>query len=395
MLSKEEWLEEIQKRDSPKHIVIYGAGRKAIGLLNLLKIVGIDPEAFWVTNIEENKKEEAGLPVKDVHEHPYPAAETLILIGVRRRWVPDVIEILKGEGYSDYLEPPEGIEYFSQGDLDRSKHAVLQITTQIGCRIACRYCPQEIFIKKYKEDLNRPLSMTISDFKHFIDQTTPDVIIDFAGFSEPFFNPDTIHMIKYAHSEGHPVELFTTLVGLDLEAFERIKDIPFREVVLHIPDQEGNSKIPITDEYISLLDLVLDTKKPDGGQFADWASCHGEIADEIKSVIAGKLRVITQLHDRAGNLANKELEKVLGKTGSIRCSSTKAVYHNHNVLLPDGTVLLCDSDWAMKHVLGNLKTESYKDMLNGAKSQEIRKLREMKNGDVICRKCCYAIKCDI
>ena len=393
MKTIEEYLKEVGKRSIHKDIYIYGAGRKGIGLLRLVNDAGFSVRGFLVTNGHENKKEEKGLPVTDIHTSRLVSEETLILIGIRERWIPDVIETLKREGYKDYLEPPEGIEYLLEGDLDRSRHAVLQITTQIGCKIDCRYCPQETFIKRYREDKSRELSMAFADYKLFVDRTDPNVIIDFAGFSEPFFHPDAVEMMKYAHEMGHPVELFTTLVGLDRGRFDLVKGIPFREVVLHIPDKESNSKIPITDEYLDLLKTVLDTKKPDGCPFADWGSCHGEIADEVQELIDGRLRVITQLHDRAGNLTDGELERQVGKRGPIRCSNTEAYYHNHNVLLPDGTVGLCDSDWGMKHVLGNLKEQSYAEILNGTESREIRSLRESEDGDVICRKCCYAVSC--
>ena len=395
MNDKDRYLKEVKKRKERKKLCIYGAGRKAIGLLKLLRTAEIYPEAFLVSNANENRAEEEGLPIIDIHENKYLPEETLILIGVRERWISDVVKTLCEEGYSDYIEPPEGIEYLLEGDLDRSRHTVLQITAQIGCRIACKYCPQELFVRKYSEDKARELSLTLDNFKRFVDQTEKDVIIDFAGFSEPFFNPDCVGMIKYAVDTGHPVELFTTLVGVDKQTFEEIKGIPFREVVLHIPDQEQNSKIPITEEYLELLKTVMEAKKPDGRPFADWASCHGEIADEIQEIIRGKLRVITQLHDRAGNLENQELEKQVGKKGPIRCSNTESIYHNHNVLLPDGTIILCDSDWGMKHVLGNLRRNTYQEILHGQKSIEIQSMRESENGDVICRNCCYAVPCDV
>lgn len=46
-------------------------------------------------------------------------------------------------------------------------------------------------------------------------------------------------MVKYAYESGHDVRLFTTLQGLSLAQFHEIEDIPFRLVVLHLPDQKG------------------------------------------------------------------------------------------------------------------------------------------------------------
>lgn len=390
---KETYIEEVRnKMTEGTDLVIYGAGRKALGLLKLLHEGNIYPKAFLVTERGENKDQEHGLKIFDVHDNPFKPKQTLILIGIRKRWNEDVIETLKSQGYENYLIAPEGIEYFAEGDLDRSHRTVLQITTQIGCKIDCKYCPQKLFIDHYTSDKTRCHSMTLEAFKRYVDQTEKEVIIDFAGFSEPFFNANCIEMIKYAYETGHDVELFTTLMGLDKEGFEKIKNIPFREVVLHIPDEDENSKIAITEEYVELLRKVLDTKKVDGRPFADWASCHGKIESRIQEIIDGRLRVITQLHDRAGNLDDSDLEQQHGIKGAITCSNTDARYHNHNVLLPDGTILLCDSDWGMQHILGNLNDNTYQEILNGENSKKIYELRNLEDSCIICRECCYAIK---
>ena len=375
-----------------EYVVIYGAGRKALGLYDFLMQNDIKADAFYVTDKGENKDCERNLKIYGVKEKKFAVDKTLVLIGVRKRWNQQVIEALKQNGYSHYIEAPDKIEYFAKGDMDRSHRTVLQITAQIGCKIDCRYCPQRLFIQKYTQDATREYSMTLELFKQYVGQTEKDVIIDFAGFSEPFFNPECIQMIRYAHEKGHEIELFTTLVGLDKDGFEQIKDIPFREVVLHIPDKNRNSKIDVTKDYMELLDMVLCTSKPDGRPFADWASCHGEIADEVKDIVAGKIRVISQLHDRAGNLGDDKLEQKHGLRGKITCSNTVAEYHNHNVLLPDGTILLCDSDWGMEHVLGNLEIEKNSDILKGEVIKEVYHNRQSENGCVICRNCCYAVE---
>lgn len=378
--------EKIQKN---KKVVIYGAGRKGIGLFALLKKGGIEIDAFLVTNKKENKEEECGLKVYEIQE--FDLNNTLVLIGVRQRWNSEVRKILHDKNCLNYIDAPDGIEYFGYADRKRSECTVLQVTVQVGCKINCKYCPQKLFIERYTADKTREISMSLADFKQCIDNIEGNVIIDFAGFSEPFLNMDCIEMIKYAHKKGHQIELFTTLEGLTENGFEQIKNIPFREVVLHIPDQERNSEIRITNEYLSLLQKVLSAKKPNGMDFADWASCHGEIADEILNIVYRKIRVISQLHDRAGNLANEELEQKHGIKGKIRCSNTNAEYHNHNVLLPDGSVLLCDSDWGMNYVLGNLKVDKYEKILCSRKMKEICALRNEDDSQLICRDCCYAI----
>ena len=64
---------------------------------------------------------------------------------------------------------------------------------------------------------------------------------------------------------------------------------------------------------------------------------------------------------------------------------------NTNVVLPDGTVLLCSQDYGMEHILGNLYLDTYEDILMGKKMQQIY---EAANGSgnlqLLCRKCIAA-----
>lgn len=66
------------------------------------------------------------------------------------------------------------------------------------------------------------------------------------------------------------------------------------------------------------------------------------------------------MSDRAGNLENKD-NKLASKhlSGKIACSRSRIL--NHNVLLPDGSLVLCCNDFGLDYVLGNLNTDTYDD----------------------------------
>lgn len=370
-------------------VFIYGAGRKGTALLSLLTENHIKVDGFVVSSGDENKLEEAGLKIIDIHSLDRENDSCLFLIGVRSRWNEAVKETLVSEGYTHFIDAPDRIEYIGNKDLDRSERNVLQITTQIGCRINCTYCPQNVFITEYKKHSNI-YSMSLDLFRKCIDNTSRDTIIQFAGFSEPFFNIECINMIKYVAEKGYDIELFTTLEGLSVDGFNKIKDYPYRENVLHIPDEENHSKICVNEEYMMLLETVLRAKKLNGSPFIDWISCHGHVDKRVKPYLCSSFRIITQMHDRAGNVNGLGLEKVKNRVeGKIWCSGAKRL--NHNVLLPDGTVLLCDSDWGMKHVIGNLLEQTYKDILDGKMLNDIRNSM-VNDGDIICRNCCYAVE---
>lgn len=73
-------------------------------------------------------------------------------------------------------------------------------------------------------------------------------------------------------------------------------------------------------------------------------------------------------------------EKFRGKIGcyrNIRC----------NVLLPSGDVLLCSTDWEMKHVLGNLYVVDYKDLFKGNEFKCVDAGMNDEDADVLCRYC--------
>ncbi len=378
--------------ESKSYVVIYGAGRKAINLYNALQAT-IKIDAFIVTNKDENKDCECGLPIYGINDNPFSSDDTLFLIGVRSRWNKDVIRTLNEFGYLNYMESPEGIEYLGEKDADRSARSVLQLTLQIGCAINCKYCPQSLFVTQYKEKCGNEQIMSYEMFVNYINRVDNDVILEFAGFSEPFFNKDCLKMLEYANAKGYDIELFTTLQGISTDELERILKIPYREVVLHIPDEMQNSKIIVNEQYIHNLEKAINAKKENGKPFVDWGSCHGEPSKSVKSIIKNKIRLLTQLHNRAGNLGFQELEGKKDIKGSIQCSGT--LHYDHNVLLPDGTILLCDSDWGIKHPIGNLKTQTYKEILKGDVVSEIKKrCSDEKYGELLCRNCCYAIPYD-
>ena len=64
---------------------------------------------------------------------------------------------------------------------------------------------------------------------------------------------------------------------------------------------------------------------------------------------------------------------------------------NNNILLPDGTVVLCCMDYGLKHILGNILTDTFEEIMDG---EEMRKVKEGMNGnetlDILCRNCSYA-----
>jgi radical SAM protein with 4Fe4S-binding SPASM domain len=101
-------------------------------------------------------------------------------------------------------------------------------------------------------------------------------------------------------------------------------------------------------------------------------------------------------HDRAG-LLNKEQVKgqVIKITprheGPVVCSKT--TLYNQGVLLPNGEVLLCCMDYDKKHVMGNLLTDSYDEILNGPAMQKLLELNRLEHftNETLCKSCVDAV----
>lgn len=264
----------------------------------------------------------------------------------------------------------------------------LEITTKIGCKCNCLYCPQDLLIKNYYNRNLNPIpdkAMTIETFKICISKVPKDTRIDFSGMAEPWLNADCTDMVLYTHKMGFPIAVYSTLIGMSRNDFDLIKDIPFEEFVVHIPDEKGNARIDITNDYIDLLEQVIDYRQANTKKLVTGISCHSEIHPNIKEFIPENSKLINEICDRAGNLENSNAKQKTGK-GEIVCINCGADI-NHNVLLPDGTVLLCCMDYGMKHILGNLLFQSYEEILNSKEAMFIKKGFKNESVNILCRKC--------
>ena len=247
----------------------------------------------------------------------------------------------------------------------------LEITTHIGCPINCKDCPQRLLLEHY----NGPSDLTLDDFERVLDKVPAGTRIDFSGMCEPFCNKDCTEMILYA-SRRFPLALYTTLQGATLQDYEKLKNVQYEVVTIHLPDKDGRSHFKITDEYLEVL------SRWDCNNY----SCHGEIDDRVKPYLKQR-NLITFMHDRAGNVEERPHTHYDNDSELWCITSGKEM--NHNVLLPNGDVLMCCMDYGYTGLFGNLFKQSYYDVIY---SETAKKMRETLNrGDSICRRCSNAI----
>lgn len=267
--------------------------------------------------------------------------------------------------------------------MKTDKLHALELSLTIGCRLDCLYCPQKLLLSKYYgKNKNRKSKLSFEDFKTVLNKVRPGASISFCGMSEPFHNEECADMLVYAYERGYKISLLTTLVGMTIDDFNKIKNIKFDSFVLHIPDEEKHSKFIIDDEYLNLLSLVNEYIN------IDYYSCHGSVSSFVQDIIDSKKYAGIALGDRAGNL-DIDQHRDIDIEGKIVCyhGSEAQVGGWTPVMFPDGSLVLCCQDYGMKHVLGNLITQSwpeicegeeYKKFVNGLKDDSI---------DILCRKC--------
>lgn len=386
---KESYLSAVRARSERKRIFIYGAGDYGKKLAARLEKHGIHVDGYVVTQTKYNQTAFHGVPVRAFSELVSEKDRILFLIGVKAATQKSVERTLQAAGVTDYLLPPVHLAEMLDNTFARP---VVEVTPKAGCSVHCRYCPQDLFLHRYFSEDRQP-EMTFDEFRGYLEKLPQETIIDFSGFVEPFLAKDGVEMVRYAHESGHAVRLYTTLVGIDLDGFHAIEDIPFRNVVLHLPDIHQYANIPVTDAYLELLQYVVAKCRPNGDSFVDLATCQAEPDPCVLDIVHQRFPISWDLNDRAGNLDGGDLQSKATGIGDdasgFYCG--RALHLNHNVLLPNGDLVLCCMDFGMRHVLGNLRRQSYEEIMNGS---EMKKLMRglSREEDTLC-KTCTSIRC--
>ena len=267
-------------------------------------------------------------------------------------------------------------------------NGVMEITTMVGCRHACIYCPQQVFIKNYHDNK----VMSLHQFKRYLNVIPRHVLIDFSGFSEPSQNPAFSEMVHYTYSRNYSIRVNTTAAGLTKDDINSFKKVPFTTFAVHLPDNSGKyTNIPCSDEHVQKIKLIEQCGITNL-QFRVIGRVHPMFKFALKSYIREM-----RLFYRAGNLELSDTSDFTMKNDTfhpskhkwkkeIKCSRVAGSELNQNVLLPNGDVLLCCMDYGIKSKIGNLESMDYSELFNS------REYKAIKNGlteesDIICRSC--------
>ena len=287
--------------------------------------------------------------------------------------------------------------------------AVLEITTVIGCPLMCTFCPQDALVKSYRGSSGGK-QMSLETFETILDKVPAHVQLDFSGMSEPWANPAATQMVELALQRGRRIAIFTTLSGMSVEdsVYLTEKLIPQYEeqiikICLHMPDSKMNMRgyKEGSPEYREVLQNFLKLKESGAYPAKKFRIMTMDRSGHVHSDLQDLLPELAGWngHSRAGSLNPKLAEK----TGAfppahnefpLLCASTP--FYDHNVLLPNGDVVLCCMDYALKHVIGNLLTMDYWSLFT---SEEMNRLRlENQKSEFskcsICKQCGNVLKYD-
>lgn len=280
----------------------------------------------------------------------------------------------------------------------------LEITTMVGCPVMCSFCPQDNLRNAYNEN-GADKYLSYENFTKIIDKVPLNVQIDFSGMAEPWVNDHCTEMVKYVLMRGYNIAVYTTLYNMKRDEVNIIVELlkkyssQVKELVIHLQDKNLNMKgLKFSDDWIFTLNefINLYNSKVMPNMYFMTMDEEAELHPNLSSL----QNVVAQFKgiSRAGSL---DINKVNGqkvivinnKKGIIKCSYTD--YYDHNVLLPNGDVLVCCMDYNKKHNFGNLleqdyfeifKSKGYTDLI----TKNMNALGE--NNNSICRQCERAVK---
>jgi radical SAM protein with 4Fe4S-binding SPASM domain len=265
----------------------------------------------------------------------------------------------------------------------------LEITTQIGCPLMCTFCPQDKLRQAYTDPEKK---MSMATFTTVLSKLPKTVRIVFAGYTEPWANNLCNDFVELALTQGFDIGIYTTLYNINPDQCDRLIDLieqyrsQIKDFWVHLPDQNKNM---IGFRYSHDFEYTFNRISKIRGINYMTMDSESRISPEIKTNIKP---ANWYLHTRANNLNieninNQPVNEPPRYEFIVECTRNKD-YHA-NVLLPNGDIILCCMDYGLKHQLGNLLTQSYDDILNGAEIQKIHKLNNQLGftQETLCKSC--------
>ena len=254
--------------------------------------------------------------------------------------------------------------------------ATLTFTTFGPCPLRCNCCPWEVY-RDSSVKLNTQV-MTFEMFKRMLATVPKSVVINFGGFTESVLAPDMPLMAKYAYGKGHPIELFTTLVGLSDEGAEILSKIHFDKLCIHVPDDQNT--LFDAEKWLKLL-AKFKGKRLKGITFG----ALGKVDPRITAVIGELPFFESHVFNKKQYYENQALPST---TGKLQCMFNHTGLNiDQNCVAQNGDVAICSQDYELKNIMGNLLTQTYQQVMDSPVRKEFIRRMQTDDEPVLCRRC--------
>jgi radical SAM protein with 4Fe4S-binding SPASM domain len=268
----------------------------------------------------------------------------------------------------------------------------VDIETTTICNYACTYCP----VAYFRRD---PSVMDIDLFANIISQLEMIDTVEYItlnSYNEPTIDPYFTQRMELLCSSRLKLHLYTNgskLTDKQIQLLIKKRDV---QVFINIPGLDadyyykitgGGDIEPVLINIEKCLENDLDVQFVVNG-FGRDATYH---AEQLKNRYKDRIKRPTLpnfMTDRCGNLPNAGKQNIYINGDLVGCNKVL----NTLSIAADGTVFLCCNDYFHKTTLGNLKTESLKNIVDGKEAISQRGYIYGEPGaasDHICRYCIY------
>jgi ribosome-associated protein YbcJ (S4-like RNA binding protein) len=149
------YTEFVKLGNQVKKIYMYGTGVFARIVFKLLKDMNVSVDGFVETR--PDKSEFEGLPVYGIDE--LIGADCGFILGLNSPNSRNVIHTLSAKGF-DISHVIYGYKYVQSGKKEKYEDKIIEVTTRVGCRVNCKYCPQSTLIRQYNSKTGADTEMS-------------------------------------------------------------------------------------------------------------------------------------------------------------------------------------------------------------------------------------------
>lgn len=277
--------------------------------------------------------------------------------------------------------------------LAKHKNESLSIEPFNACNLRCIMCPYP--------DMKRPkVNMSIDTFRDVIDQAKEIGIknVMLTSYNEPFLDEMLFERIKYVKDNGMEIAFFSNGTVMTKEKAEKLLECPPDRIIFSFDsnDKETYEKIRVGANFektkSNIEQLIILKKKKNIKlpiiqiNFLQMSVNEKEIEDIINYWKDKADRVEIGFVDNRKD--NETIKLGIREESKYAYPCPRAFFEW--TVLSDGRVTFCGcQDYDGKYIIGDVKKDRLKDILNSEKYNSYKKLHLECKGDKIglCKNC--------